>query len=100
MAPPGAPLEIFASIGFTNVLLMAMLTVGACLLAIDTWRPLAFALSLLSFGLASWTWAPVIERYEPLPLALTALGPLALLAGAAVKLGWRNSRLTPPASTP
>lgn len=86
VAPPQAPLELFASIGFENVLLIAILVAGVCLLATDTWRPIAFALALLAFGLGAWTWDSFFGTYEYLPLALTTLGPLVLMAAAAARL--------------
>jgi hypothetical protein len=85
-APPQAPLELFASIGLENVLLIAILVAGVCLLAIDAWQPVAFALALLAFGLGDWTRDSFFGIYEYLPLALTTLGPLALMAAAAARL--------------
>lgn len=85
LAPPAPPLELFAWIGFENVLLIAIFIMGVCLLAIDPWRPVAFALALVSFGLGAWTWASIAERYEYLPMTLTTVGPVLLMAGAAVK---------------
>ncbi|HEY1689489.1 MAG TPA: hypothetical protein VGF95_11580 [Solirubrobacteraceae bacterium] len=85
VVPPGAPLELSASIGFENLLLIALLIVGGCMLAIDAWRPIAFALALLSFGLGAWTSISGIG-YEHLTLALTTLGAIALIAGAAARL--------------
>lgn len=85
LAPPAPPLELFAWIGFDDVLLIAILLTGLCLLPIDPWRPIAFALALFSFGLGVWTWASIVERYEYLPMALTAVGPVLLMAGAAAK---------------
>src|SRR5580700_10029419 len=59
VAGPEAPLELFGSIGFENVLFISILVVGTCSLAVDTWRPVALALTLLSFGLGAWTWASI-----------------------------------------
>ncbi|MFZ2050697.1 MAG: hypothetical protein WB698_05825 [Solirubrobacteraceae bacterium] len=86
VAEPNAPLELFGSIGLENVLLISILIVGTCSLAVDTWRPVALALTLLSFGLGAWTWASTFDDYEYLPLALTTLGPVMLMAGTAARL--------------
>jgi hypothetical protein len=86
VAEPNAPLELFGSIGFENVLLISILIAGICSLAVDTWRAVALALTLLSFGLGKWTLVPIFNQYEYLPLALTTLGPVMLMAGAATRL--------------
>lgn len=86
VAGPGAPLELFASIGTDNALLVSVLILGVCSLAIDGWRAVAFALALLAFGLGSWMWTLAIDRYEYLPLALTTLGPVLLMVGAAARM--------------
>lgn len=55
-------------------------------ITIDTRRAVAFALVLLSFGLGAWTWASIFDHYEYLPLMLTTLGPVVLMARAATRL--------------
>lgn len=86
VAEPGAPLELFSWIGTRNALLISMLILGICSLAVDGWRAVAFALALLSFGLGAWMWDPIVDSYEYLPLALTTLGPIVLIAGAAARM--------------
>jgi len=93
VAGPNAPLELFGSIGIENVLLIAVLAAGVCLLAVDAWRPVALALALLSFGLGAWTWLSVYGRYEDLPLVLTTTGPILLMSGAGARLLLARRRL-------
>lgn len=87
-AAPNAPVDLFASIGMLNVLLLLIAVAGAFSLTVDIWRSVAFALVLLAFGLASATTEafPGPGFYGELHLALTTIVPLALIAGAATKL--------------
>jgi hypothetical protein len=94
LAGPGAPLELFPSIGTENVVLVSVLILGVCSLALDGSRAVAFAFALLSFGLGAWVWVSVVDRYEYLSLGLTTLGPIVLMSGAATRLlsAWRGHR--------
>lgn len=87
-APPDAPLAMPSPLAFSSLLTIVVLIMGMRLLAVDAWRPVAFALALTPFALASWTLetSSIHRLGESLNLMLTTFGPLILIIGAAARL--------------